>query len=330
MNPRENFLAALHCKPHDWVPNFIADCAVAGFGALPGPWFEKGPMGGGYDGFGVRWVTPASGGGASIPAPGEFVLDDVTQWKEVVKFPDLDAFDFAEDAAMYLGDVDRTQKVVDFGSGNGPFERMAALMGFENALISMAVEPEASAELLNAITDYKLKVIERVAEFYKPDTFTNYDDIATESRPFFSLETYRALVKPCHARMNKACRDLGIIPIQHTCGKAEAFVEDWIETGAQCWTSVQPTNDIEGILQKHGDKISIMGGYNTNGLPGQTRDLSVIFDEVHRCIDTYGKYNGYIFFGFVLSNSLDPAEMMKILGPLIQESVVYAHKAAGK
>jgi hypothetical protein len=106
--------------------------------------------------------------------------------------------------------------------------------------------------------------------------------------------------------------------------------EDFIDMGAQCWTSAQPTNDIEGLLKKYGDRISIMGGYNTNGIPGQTTDLSIIMDEVHRCIDTYGKYNSYIFFGFVLVNSLNPEDTMKLMMPLTQESVVYAHQAAGK
>lgn len=37
-----------------------------GFGAIDGPAIEKGPFGGGEDGFGVRWVHPASGGGDGL------------------------------------------------------------------------------------------------------------------------------------------------------------------------------------------------------------------------------------------------------------------------
>ena len=330
MNTRENYLAALMHKPHEWTPSHLADAALAGFGAFPGPWIDRGPLGGGYDGFGVRWIAPASGGGAPIPAPNEFILDDVTKWKDVVKFPNLDDFDWAADAAQWLGEADRSQKVVDFGMGNGPFERMATLMGFENTLCSFAEEPEASFELLNAITDYKLKFIERVAQYYKPDMITNYDDISNERAPFMSRKTYQELIKPCHARLYKACRDLGIIPVQHTCGKCDAFIEDFIEIGVEAWTSVQPTNDIEGILRKYGDKITIMGGYDSNGKPGQSSDIPVIVNEVRRCIDTHGKYNSYIFFGFTLVNSLNPEDTMKLLMPLIQESVVYAHQIAGR
>jgi len=130
--------------------------------------------------------------------------------------------------------------------------------------------------------------------------------------------------------MYKAIEELGVIPVQHTCGKADPYVGDYIEIGAKCWTSVQPTNDIEGILEKYGDRFSIMGGYDTNGAPGQTKDLDVIRAEVHRCIDTYGKYDGYIFFGVLLANSLNPQDQLGLLMPMVEESVVYAHRVAGK
>lgn len=332
MTPKENFLVALnHGKP-EWVPCYLSDAATVGFGAGVGPWIEKGdPAKGGYDGFGVHWVYPKSGGGAPIPAPNEFLLEDVTEWKSIVKFPDVDAFDWAKQAEEELKGHDRTQKVIDFGSGNGPFERLAALMGFEGALCAMYLEPEASYELLEAITDYKIKIAEKVAKYYKADAFTNYDDIATESRLFMSPDTYRTIIKPHHKRLNSAVKALGMIPIQHTCGKADELVEDFIETGAAAWTPVQPSNDIAGILKKYGDRFTIIGGYDTVGLPGSvTASEEVIRAEVRRSIDAYGKYPSYIFFGFRLVNSLDAYDTIKQLIPIIEEANMYAHMVAGK
>lgn len=66
-------------------------------------------------------------------------------------------------------------------------------MGFEEALMSIALEPEATADLLNAIVDYKIKVIEKAHEFYHPDLFTNYDDIATEQCPLCQERHIRKL-----------------------------------------------------------------------------------------------------------------------------------------
>lgn len=323
MTPKENILAVLNHQKREWIPSFY-DMLVTGFASSPGPAFEKGP---GLDGFGLNWVTPASGGGAPIPEPCKFLLDSETivDWKNIIHFPDVDAYDWKTEAEKSLAKGNPEIQAVDFGSGNGPFERMAALMGFEEALMAMAEEPEATFDLLNAIADYKIKVAERVHEYIHADTFTNYDDIATERDLFMSPDTYRQLIKPVHTKMYKAVRDMGMIPIQHTCGKADRLIQDFIETGVAAWTSVQPTNDIEGMLQKYGDQICLMGGYNSNGSPARedVTDEEVEI-EVKRCMDTYGKYDSYIFFGFRTVNSLDPAVKAAAYGTIIRSAVKYS------
>lgn len=324
MTPKENILAVLRHEKGEWIPNFLTDVICGGFGVGPGPAFEKGPLGGGVDGFGVNWVTPASGGGAPIPEPGKFLMDaeTIVDWKKLVKFPDLAKFDWEGQAKLELSMGNREVQAVEFGSGNGPFERLAALMGFEEALMAMAMEPEAVKDLLEAIGDYKIQVAELAKKYYQADTFTNYDDIATERGLFMSPQAYRELIKPVHQKIYKAVEEMGMIPIQHTCGKAEEIVEDMIEAGAQCWTSVQPTNDIVGILEKYGDRFCIMGGYDSNGAPGRLdADEETIEKEVQRDYETYGPLPGYIFFGFKIANSVDPKDAQAAIMPMIKASM---------
>lgn len=329
LTPKENILAVLNHEKGEWVPSWICDAIGAGFGSFPGPAFEKGPLGGGLDGFGIPWVTPASGGGAPIPHPNKFLLDSETivDWKKIVKFPDIAHFDWETQAKTELQFGDPSVQAVDFGSGNGPFERLAALLGFEEALMSLSAEPEASYDLMNAIIDYKIDTLDYVKKYYKADMFTNYDDIATERGPFMSPDTYRELIKPLHKKLNDAVKAHGMIPIQHTCGFAQPLVKDFIETGAAAWTSVQPTNDIVSILKEYGSEICIIGGYNSNGAPARAESTpEEMIAETRRCFDTYGPYKGYIFFGFKLVNSNDPADMMKEMMPIIQESASYGRK----
>lgn len=326
MTPKENYLAALKGETYEFIPCSLNDCIMAGFGAGNGPAFEKGPAGGGYDGFQVHWVTPQSGGGAPIPAPGEFILDSETivDWKKLVKFPEIHKFDWEAQAKMELSMGNPEVQCVEFGSGNGPFERLAAMMGFEEALMALALEPEACYAFMDAVTDYKIDTLEYVKKYYHADIFTNYDDIATEQCTFMAPDTYRSLIKPLHAKLYKAVKDYGMIPVQHTCGKAEALIEDFIDTGVATWSSVQPTNDIPEILTKYGNKICICGGYNTNGAPGRTDATEEqIREEVRRCMNEYGKYRGFIFFGFLLANSLDPKDKLNSLLPMIQEAESY-------
>lgn len=60
-----------------------------------------------------------------------------------------------------------------------------------------------------------------------------------------------------------------MIPIQHTCGKSDLIVQDMVDTGAEAWTAVQPTNDIRGILEMYGDRFCIIGGYDKNRKTGR-------------------------------------------------------------
>lgn len=325
ISPKENYLNSFYHKKLEYVPCTMTDGAIIGFGSVNGPWIEKGPEGGGYDGFGVLWVCPESGNNAAIPAPGKFLIDDIADWKKI-QIPDLAKFDFEEDAKKSLEGIDRSQRMVEFGVGNGIFERLAAVMGFENALVSLAEDPEACCDFFEAVTQYKIDFIEQIHKYYKPDIINYYDDIATELGLFMSPAAYRELLKPYHEKTYKAIHEMGMFVAQHTCGKAEALVEDMIEIGVDQWISVQPTNDICGLIEKYGDKITFAGGFDSNGeVSREEASDDEIRAEVRRCVDMYGKYQkAYAMFGFLLDR--DIVNKRRKMGVLFQEFNSYRMK----
>jgi uroporphyrinogen-III decarboxylase len=168
-------------------------------------------------------------------------------------------------------------------------------------MVALVEEPDAVNELLTAITDHKIRLAEVAVKYFQADAFMNFDDIATERNLFMSPATYRKLIKPHHRRLNDAVRNLGMIPIQHTCGYAETCVEDYIETGADAWNAVQPSNDIAALLDKYGDKFCFEGGYDTQGKAGRS-DATVeeIETEVERCFREYGNKKGFVFMSILV------------------------------
>jgi hypothetical protein len=291
LSPRENNLLAMQHKPTEFIPG-ISDSAYVAYMDS----FEKGPAGGGLDGFGVNWVySKHSGLNGPIPEPGNFVLTDVTQWKKTVSFPDLDLVDWEAKAEKDLAAHNTDLVAIEYASGNAHFERLAALMGFEGALIAMIEEPEATFDLLSAITDFKIAVMKKAAKYYKPDMFTYHDDIATEQRLFMSPEIYRQLIKPQHKRLNSACWNEGIMPVFHCCGKADECIDDYIEAGAAAWSFVQKPNDIVGILEKYKGRYTLKGGYDWQG-PAGMADASdeVVDQEITRMLAEYSLLDGFI------------------------------------
>jgi hypothetical protein len=319
LSPRENYLRALRHEETEYIPVTMLDCFMVA--QIPNSVFEAGPPSGGSDAYGVRWIPSQSGGGGSLPAPNEFILEDITEWKKKISIPDADAYDWGKEAEICAA-ADREKMALSYFMTVGVFERLVTFMGFENALVAMLEEPDAVNELFTAITDCKIRALENIVKYIKPDTLSYADDIATARNLFMSPETYRTLIKPHHKRFFTAVRNMGIIPIQHTCGKPEVIIEDIIDVGADAWMPAQPSNDLKRLLAQYRDRLTFEGGFDFQGPPGiPGAPAEVVENEVKRCYDEYGGKKGYIFWGLIIVNSLDPDVAMKANAPLVEAAL---------
>lgn len=323
MHPtKENLLKVVrdHKKP-DWTPTYFDSCFNAG---LAGMDLENGPPSGGNDAFGVTWLSTPSAGSGLTTLPGKYVLDDITRWKEVVQFPDVWSFDWESYAQRAYPPFFNDETMLRSFSVSGPFQRMYLLMGFENCLCDMAMEPEATYDFMSAVADYNIEMMKAAKKHLKLDIFDLAEDMATGSSLFMSPDTYRELIKPHHRRIFEAARNEGLIVEQHTCGKADAIADDLVELGVDIWQSVQPINDMEAVLQKYSDRLALVGGFDSIGEAARTADPDVIRREVRRCYDTYGKYDGFVFWGFLLMD--DPKVVAPRMQAMIQEGIEYPRK----
>jgi hypothetical protein len=319
MDRRENMLAILRHEPHDHVGNFFTDICGAG-GNLET--FENGPPGGGYDSWGLKWAATATALGQASPAPGSAILHDVREWKKVVKFPNLDEYDWEGQAAAQLANYNPKTQILEYGMWNAQFLRMAHLMGFEDCLIDFIEEPEASYEFLEAISDYKIRLAEYVVKYFKPDTICAYDDVAAMRGPFMSPKTYRSLIKPLHKKFNDAVRAMGVIPNLHVCGKCDILVSDFADEGAEAWEICQPENDLTGLQKTLAGKLAFIGGYDNQGpLTQKEPSEEELRASVRETIDRYAPGGNYAFFGFLMYN--DPALSMRCAGILADEALKY-------
>ncbi len=301
LSPRENALEAIRFGNPEYVPNGLNELAFTAFiptSVIDMPLFEDGK-----DAFGVKYTITVDG---SIQETGNYILDDVTEWKEVVKFPDMNAYPWAEWAAKELEPIDREKVLVRAGCFNGVFDRLMILMGYEEGLMAMVAEPEACSEFFSAVADHKIAYIEKIAEYYQPDIIHYMDDLAHAKGLFMSPDMYRKLIKPHHKRVLEAITSKNILVEQHCCGKCEEIVPDFVEMGATIWYPAQISNDLKGIKERFHGKLAMNCGFDSQGPQG----LPDVTDEVLRTvarefIDNYAQGGGLIASPIILGIPLE-------------------------
>ncbi|MDO9494011.1 uroporphyrinogen decarboxylase family protein [Acetobacterium sp.] len=312
MNQRENFFAMIEGKKPEFIPNIMEVYKIC----IGGADRADQPTIGGVDVFGVNWILTKEG---EMPEPNKFMFEDIADWKDYVKFPDVDTLGIEEAAKMELAGVNRDEVIINVYSPSGLFERLAAFMGFENTLCSLVEDPDSCREFFEAFADYKIACMNRFIDAYQPDVITYLDDLATANGLFMSPKVYREVIKPAHRRIIEAVTSRGVVFCQHTCGKCGKIVEDYVEMGAKIWSSAQISNDLEAIMEKYQGQLIVEGGWDSSG-PASYIGASTeeVVAETIRCARQYGKYGNFILFPTLLNengNSLFVGDSR--LGPMI-------------
>ena len=296
---RENALIALSGGKPESVP-----CAYAASQFICPDWMQEAPpmfSGPGPDGYGVHQTPTESAAGMYTPTAGiDPILEDVTEWEDVVHFPDYGKVDFAEEFKKdsQIFHLDPANRVQDFYCPNGMFERLHFLMGFEEAVMALITDPEAVSDLAGKIADTKIIIAENAAKYYKPDYFTMLDDYAFANGLFMSIDCFRNIFKPHYKRVVDAVHSFGMKFKAHCCGKMESLLDDYLEMGVDALDPVQHLNDIPAMKQKTLHRAGLMGGLNVQGvLDLENVTEEQIRAEVRRCIDEYAADGGYMVFG---------------------------------
>ena len=279
LTPCDIMIAAYHHEQPPVVPNTFVDGAMI----TPMPSLQKyDEKGIGKDAWGVEWVFDAEQF-SFVPTVGNPVLDDVTKWKEVVRFPDLNSFDWERisdddihcDGLHKLTTMEyrRLPKNGRFNDGNkcgiamsliGPTERFHALMGFQNALEASVEEPEATADLLMAIAEWTIEYYKIIKKYYPVRVINQHDDFGMGDRMIMSLNMWREIVKPYLKRLVDAAHELGFIYQHHSCGYMEPLIPEYIDLGIDAMDVVQRccNKNIFELKKKYGDKITFVSAFD--------------------------------------------------------------------
>ncbi len=331
MTEKENFMRIVNGLEPGWVPRY---------GVIPGqdPRFKpacqspmismlrkRGPDGVFRDVFGVEYTPTESTGGMALPTPGRFILDDITKWRDVIKAPSLEDYDWDKIVADAMKNINREEVAVALGAPGSYFQALMAFMGFTEGLCAMYEEPEEVMALMDYLGSFYDEITRNLIDRVKPDIFSIADDTATALNPFISPDMYRELIKPFHARQCSFAQERGIPVNMHNCGRCEDSIDDWREFGVRMWNPAQVMNDLPAIKKKYGNSLVLIGCWDSSGpvgWPGASEEL--VRSEVRRVIDTYAVGGGFMFWGSVCGDKEDPE--VKQRGEWIADEVYnYGH-----
>ena len=252
VTPRENFHAAFEERQPFWMPD-VNEAVVLH------PEIYNSRLGRGHgadmtDIFGIRWrYVPAAGG--SIVEPGAPLLDDVNNWRKVIRLPDVDSWDWAAAAQEIVIDP-RFPTYLSFVNGFW-FERLISFMDFMPAAMALIDDEQIDAvkDLFAAMTDLGCRLVDHICETWPMMDFIEvHDDWGAQKAPFFSMDVAYELFVPFMKQLTDRIHGWGRHTMLHSCGHNEERVQCYIDGGFDLWAP-QTMNDVGALYDNYGDRI---------------------------------------------------------------------------
>jgi uroporphyrinogen decarboxylase len=173
------------------------------------------------------------------------------------------------------------------------------LRGFEDWFADLIADPTFYHALLERITDLWIEMAkdELDAAGDCADFCFFGDDVAFQDGPMMSMELYRTMVKPYHARVFSYIKSRSSAKIlYHSCGSVAHLIPDLIELGVDALNPVQVSAkgmDTKTLKREFGKDICFWGAIDTQRvLPfGSPADVAA---EAKRRIEDLGLGGGYV------------------------------------
>lgn len=294
LNKRENFLRLINREVPEYIPGYdLFACFNSPSCFMEG----RNPDMTGVDYFGVEWYKGDNPTGAALPKPGQFILDDITKWRDVIKVPDFASLDWD---AMSQKDLVMRRPDRPYGGTTAPsvgfFEAIMSFLGFDEGLMAFFEEPEESKALLDYLCDWSVELAKKFIYYYKPDFGFLGDDIAHERNPFLSLEMFQDLIAPYWRRYYATFVEAGIPVGMHNCGHFELYLDDLVDMGVSFWDPVQSSNDAVAIKAKFGNNLALCtAGPDTRFYDEDTPEEQ-IREEIRAYINALAPGGGFAMF----------------------------------
>jgi uroporphyrinogen decarboxylase len=230
----------------------------------------------------------------SVPEYLDFRIKDPDTWREARErmTPSRDRINWDHLKQHYKTWRDEgywTQGHLWFG-----FDATHSFVDMEVLLEAMVEQPEWVKEMYDHCLDMSLALLDMIwEEGYTFDSIFWCDDMGYRGTQFFSVKTYRELLKPAQKRAIEWAHRKGIVAHLHSCGNIMRFVPELVEIGLDGLNplEVKAGMDSIGIKKEFGDRLLLHGGINAV-LWDKPAEIEA---EMRRVVPALKENGGYIF-----------------------------------
>ncbi len=230
-------------------------------------------------------------------------------------FPELDEeeLNFAKAEAIRL--YEGTDKALCGIFQGNVFEMGQLYWGYQQFLENLMLEPELTESYFRRRTDAFLRDLDKYLDAVGPyiQIINFCDDLGTQQSLLISPQTYRDIIKPCHAelfaRVKKKAPHVKVF--FHSCGAVYPLIPDFIEIGVDILNPVQITAsgmDPARLKREFGKRLVFWGGgvdtqsVLNGGSEAQVRQMA------REMLDIFAPGGGYVFSQVHNIESCVPAE----------------------
>ena len=143
---------------------------------------------------------------------------------------------------------------------NDVFSLPRYLMGMQDLLMAIAVEPDLVKGLVDMSVEINLELAKEVAARGVKIVYTG-DDIAYNKGPLMSPKHFRELLYPGFCRVMSGFKELGLHVIKHTDGNLWPIMDMIIDSGIDCLDPIDPQAgmDLGEVKAKYGHRVALKG-----------------------------------------------------------------------
>ena len=168
------------------------------------------------------------------------------------------------------------------------------MVGTERLLFALLENPEWCMDMFNHFLDVNIKLLDMVWDAgYKFDSVVWLDDMGYKHNQFFSLKTYREVLKPAHKKAIDWAHSKGVKVRLHSCGDINPLLPDLVEMGIDALNPIEVKAGMDpvGLKEKYGDRLVLHGGVDAL----LWDDLDKLEEELRRIVPILKEKGGYIF-----------------------------------